>query len=168
MDWSAHPNPEVRYFSGTATYVTEFEVPEGAVRSGRRIEIDLGDVRDVAEAAVNGRRFHVLWKPPFLLDATGAARAGRNRLEVKVTNRWPNRLIGDERLCGEDAEWRDDNKWKIPLAGAVPDWVPRGEASPAGRRAFAMSKLWKADDALLPSGLLGPVRCIVREDRAAR
>ena len=164
MNWSAHPDAEIRYFSGTATYRATFSLPAGAAREGRRCELDLGDVRDVAEVAVNGRRYPVLWKAPFRVDVTGAVKPGENALEVRVTNRWPNRLIGDERLYGADTEWNADNKWGIPLAKAVPDWVARGEASPTGRRAFAMSKLWRADDALLPSGLLGPVQCIVREN----
>ena len=164
MDWSAHPDADVRYFSGTATYSASFALPAEAVAAGRRIELDLGDVRDVAEVAVNGRRHQVLWKAPFRVDITDAARTGKNALEVRVTNRWPNRLIGDERQCAQDTEWNADNKWGIPLARAVPEWVARGEPSPTGRRAFAMSALWKADDALLPSGLIGPVQCIVREE----
>jgi hypothetical protein len=38
----------------------------------------------------------VLWKKPFVVDVTGALHAGTNRLEVKVTNVWPNRMIGDK------------------------------------------------------------------------
>ena len=141
--------------------IADFDYPE---RDAPWLRFTKGDVRDVAEVAVNGRRYPVLWKAPFRVDVTGAVKPGENALEVRVTNRWPNRLIGDERLYGADTEWNADNKWGIPLAKAVPDWVARGEASPTGRRAFAMSKLWRADDALLPSGLLGPVQCIVREN----
>jgi hypothetical protein len=45
---------------------------------------------------VNGRSLGVLWKAPFVVDVTDAVRSGKNRLEVKVTNVWPNRMIGDK------------------------------------------------------------------------
>ena len=162
-DWTQHADPEIRYFSGTAVYATAFRLSaEDLPGSDYRIELDLGDVRDIAEVAVNGRYFPVLWKAPFVLDVTDAATVGDNALEVKVTNRWPNRLIGDERLFAPDADWRADNPWKLPLVTSIPDWVAKGLPSPTGRRAFAATRFWTAQDALLPSGLLGPVCLKVR------
>ena len=165
MDWTAHPCADVRYFSGTATYVTTLQLPEktgDALGADYRYELDLGDVRDVAEVTVNGRRYPVLWKTPFVLDVTDAVRGGINALEIKVTNRWANRLIGDERQYAQDADWSVDNPWHLPLLASIPVWIEKGEKSPTGRHAFATARLWTATDALLPSGLLGPVRCVVR------
>lgn len=157
-DWTASPDDAVRYFSGTATYVTRF------VRTGAgRFRLSLGDVRDIAEVVLNGKPFRTLWKPPFELDVTDAVRDGENVLSVKVTNRWPNRLIGDERLYADDAAWDDRNKWKRPVLSSFPDWLSAGLPSPAGRVAFTTCKLWRADDRLLPSGLLGPV-CLLRQE----
>ena len=59
------------------------------------MRVDLGDVRELAEVRLNGRPLGVLWTSPFRLDITDAVRPGVNRLEVKVTNLWVNRLIGD-------------------------------------------------------------------------
>ena len=53
-------------------------------------------MKNFAEVSLNGKSFGVLWKPPFRVNITGAARSGTNSLQVKVTNLWPNRLIGDE------------------------------------------------------------------------
>jgi len=41
------------------------------------------------------RRWARLWKPPYQVDATGALRPGANQLEIKVTNQWSNRQMGD-------------------------------------------------------------------------
>ena len=56
--------------------------------------LSLGDVRDLAEVVVNGTTF-VLWKAPFEADVTGVLRTGANQVEIRVTNQWTNRLIGD-------------------------------------------------------------------------
>ncbi len=44
---------------------------------------------------MNGKPVGEAWKPPYRLDITDAAKAGPNRLEIKVTNLWVNRLVGD-------------------------------------------------------------------------
>jgi hypothetical protein len=63
--------------------------------------LDLGRVRNLAEVKINGKELGVVWKPSFRLDITDAIKPGRNLLEVKVTNLWPNRLIGDQGLPKE-------------------------------------------------------------------
>lgn len=150
--WSEQTDKEVKYFSGTATYRKAFAVPATLLGKQRRIELDLGDVEAIARVRLNGRDFGVLWKRPFCVDATDAIRAGENQLEVQVTNLWPNRLIGDEHL--PDDSLRNPNgtlkEW--------PAWLQEGKPSPTGRQTFTTWRLWKKDDPLLQSGLLGPVR----------
>jgi hypothetical protein len=58
--------------------------------------MNLGDVKDVATVSVNGHELGILWKKPFIVDVSNALRAGANRLEVRVTNVWPNRMVGDK------------------------------------------------------------------------
>ena len=43
-----------------------------------------------------------LWKEPFRVEVTEAVQEGENDLEIKVTNLWPNRLIGDQKLPEKD------------------------------------------------------------------
>ncbi len=88
-------DPAIQYFSGTATYVRNLDLP--APQSGERILLDLGAVNNLAEVIVNGRNLGVAWKRPFRVEITDAARPGRNSLEIRVVNLWPNRLIGDKK-----------------------------------------------------------------------
>ena len=94
--WTKSSDAGVKYFSGTATYAFEIEAPADAFRPGRRIELDLGAVKEIAEVRVNGQAVgDPLWKPPYRADITEALTRGMNRIEVRVTNLWPNRMIGD-------------------------------------------------------------------------
>jgi hypothetical protein len=94
--WTTSSDAGVKYFSGTATYVTKLTAEKGWLSKGSRIRLNLGDVKNLAEVSVGGKSLGVLWKAPFVVDITDALRAGENRLEVKVTNVWPNRMIGDK------------------------------------------------------------------------
>ena len=84
---------DVKYFSGTGTYLCKFDFEESL--SGKRIYIDLGEVHDIAQVTLNGELLGTAWTPPFRVEATHAIRIGLNYLEVAVTNGWANRLAGD-------------------------------------------------------------------------
>lgn len=86
--------PGVRYFSGVASYANTFTAPRGW-QPGQPLWLDLGEARDVAEVWVNGRKVGGLWRAPWRIDVGAAARKGTNALEVRVANKWVNRLIGD-------------------------------------------------------------------------
>lgn len=94
--WTEHADPGIKYFSGTATYTHTLKIRPEWLRSSARVWLDLGQVKNVAEVLVNGRSMGVLWKAPFTLDIADALTTGDNRLEIKVSNLWPNRLIGDK------------------------------------------------------------------------
>ncbi len=113
--------------------------------------LDLGAVKNFAEVSLNGQEFGVLWKPPFRVNITAAAKPGVNKLAVKVTNLWPNRLIGDEQLP-------DDREWDGKQLKAWPQWFLDGKPSPTGRLTFTTWHHWTKDSPLLESGLLGPVK----------
>jgi len=134
VSWTEVPGPAsddgVRYFSGTATYSKTIDVPADDIAQGAHLWLDLGDVRDLADVKVNDVDLGILWKTPFKIDVTGAIKPGENRIAVKVTNLWVNRMIGDQQ------------PWSMK------------------KYAFADFMPYKADTPLLPSGLLGPVRLI--------
>lgn len=150
--WTTQADPAVRYFSGTATYRKRLEAPKALFGPGRRQVLDLGRVEVIAKVTLNGKPLPTLWRAPYKLDVTGALKPGENDLQIQVANLWPNRMIGDEQLP-EDADRNPDGTLK-----AWPAWLPNGLPSPTGRQSFTSWKLWKKTDALLPSGLLGPVQ----------
>jgi hypothetical protein len=151
ISWPDHTDAGVRYFSGTATYNTGFRVAPAQVAPGCALRLDLGRVKNMAEVEVNGKPAGTLWKEPFVVDVTGLVKPGANTLTVKVTNLWPNRLIGDEQLPDE-VEWRGDTiaRW--------PDWLYGGGTRPATERVtFTSWRFYRKESPLLESGLLGPV-----------
>jgi hypothetical protein len=92
--WTDFADAAIRYFSGTASYARTVKVPAAWKRDSRLL-LDLGDVRELAEVFVNGKPQGILWHPPYRVDVGDAVVVGDNRIEVRVTNLWVNRLIGD-------------------------------------------------------------------------
>ena len=52
-------------------------------------------MRDLAGVRLNGMNLGIVWTAPWQLDITDAVKPGTNALEIRVTNLWPNRLLGD-------------------------------------------------------------------------
>ena len=150
ISWTSHPDRGVKYFSGTASYRRRIDISADMVGDGRKLYLDLGRVQVIAEVRLNGKDLGILWKPPFRVELTAAARAGANDLEIRVTNLWPNRLIGDDFL----PEDTDRNGFQLTR---WPQWLLDGKPSPTGKVTFSTWKHWTKDDPLLESGLLGPV-----------
>ena len=109
----------IRYFSGTASYATSVDLP--ALEPGQRLWLDLGQVGDVAEVWLNGEYAGTSWFAPDRVEITDLAQESENRLEVRVANRWINRLIGDVQPGAE------------PVAKVVsPTYVPDAPLRPSG------------------------------------
>jgi hypothetical protein len=166
-DWTRSSKPGIRYYSGTAVYARKF----GWTPRAGRVFLDLGEVKNLAEVRVNGTNLEVLWKPPFRVEVTGSLRPGKNQLEVRVTNLWPNRLIGDEQEPA-DCVWGDEHTCsyeqkpgtKIPVGRPlkeIPSWLVEGKPRPShGRYTFTTWNFYRKDSPLLESGLLGPVKIL--------
>ena len=134
QSWTDSKLPGVRYFSGTATYQNTITVDAESLNNDREIWLDLGDVREVATVSVNGKELRTLWHAPFNLRIDSALHAGSNVLSIRVTNLWPNRIIGDQQLT-EVIHYTKTNV-----------------------------DMYKPDSPLLPSGLLTPVTLHVEEE----
>ncbi|GAB3641192.1 glycosyl hydrolase [Spirosoma arcticum] len=126
--WSENTDAGIKYFSGTATYENTVNLPAVA-RNGRYV-LDLGDVKNMAEVIVNGKNVGIAWKKPFQIDITEALKSGANTVQIKVTNLWVNRLIGD------------------------------AQPGVTSKITFTTMPFYQPDSPLLPSGLMGPVRIL--------
>lgn len=72
--------------------------------------------------------------------AAATLEAGRNDLEIEVTNTWVNRLVGDAGLSPEQRITRSNLQYE------------------RGARTLKAFQGVASEDALQPSGLVGPVR----------
>lgn len=126
--WNESEDSFLRFFSGTATYSTSFRLGPEQITTG--VVLDLGRVFNMAHVYVNGKDMGLLWKEPYKTDISEALVEGDNSLEIKVTNSWGNRLIGDSSLPEE--ERASKTSWEF----------------------------YSPDDPLPVSGLLGPVRLL--------
>lgn len=96
VSWTRKENPIVKYFSGTAIYKTTVTIDSTQLATSARIFIDLGVVKNIADLSINGTPAGVLWKAPFRTsDIKPLLKKGDNLLEIKITNVWRNRMIGD-------------------------------------------------------------------------
>ncbi|SEM64893.1 alpha-L-rhamnosidase [bacterium A37T11] len=149
--WSLSSESEIRYFSGTAVYKKQVFIPDKVVRNDNPLELDLGNVKVIAEVLLNGKRLATLWKAPYRIKLDGSVHRGLNDLEIRVTNLWPNRLIGDE-------HYQDDGIQQAKEGSHWPDWLLNTAFKRNSERTtFTTHKYYAAPSELQLSGLLGPV-----------
>ena len=97
--WTSAPDSMARYFSGTAEYSTQFDLPQDMAAKDH-FRLSLGDVREMAEVQINGKSIGRSWAVPFNLDIPQGLLVPRgNRISIRVTNLDANRVI-----------WLDKNK----------------------------------------------------------
>ena len=130
VSYTENSDVGIKYFSGTATYTKTIVADKNWFAGHAQLWLDLGDLKDLAEVIVNGKSFGVIWKQPFRANVTSALKAGENKIEVKVTNLWVNRLIGD------------------------------AQPGITNKITYTTMPFYQANSKLLPSGLLGPVSII--------
>jgi hypothetical protein len=140
VSWSDSKHDGIRYFSGTAVYNKNINIPEEMTGTGLLLFLSLGEVMVMAEVIVNGTNLGILWKEPYDINITDVVKKGDNEIEIRVTNTWWNRLVGDEKYPGG-------------FPGSTIDHP----------RTYTTLKAWNADDELLKAGLLGPVKIYVKK-----
>ena len=130
--WTEQQDEAYRNFSGTALYRLEFDLKDKSPAL-----LDLGEIAHTAKVRLNGKDAGTCWAPPHRLDVRELLVAGKNALEVEVTNLAANRIA-------------DLDRRKVP-------WKAFHEINFVNidYKNFDASR-WKP----LPSGLLGPVTLV--------
>jgi hypothetical protein len=146
-----------KYYSGTATYVRAVDIPAnvahadramldfGAGKAVERTKLNLpgmrtwfdAPLRDAALVYVNGTLAGSVWHPPFSLNVGPLLHAGSNELKIVVGNTAINALAG-----------RASTDYRLL-------WLRYGKR-------FAPQNMDDLEP--LPSGILGPLRIVPRED----
>ena len=135
-DWTHATSDSIKFYSGTATYATTFDCPQ----PHQSLFLDLGTVHNMASVKLNDQALGTVWTAPWRVNVAGQLKEKGNTLEIRVTNLWPNRIIGDLNLPEEK------RTTKITFAPLIHGF-------------------YKKDTPLLPSGLLGPVTLLLRVER---
>lgn len=130
--WTESANSVIRFHSGRARYRKDFFLPPDL--AGRAMEIDLGNVGEMARVLVNDRDLGTVWWAPARIALPKSLLvSGRNTIEVEVANYWSNAFVGERQAR--------------PAAIVFSTIYPFNAASP-----------------LRPSGLIGPVVLRAAED----
>ncbi|MGL5019680.1 MAG: glycosylhydrolase-like jelly roll fold domain-containing protein, partial [Luteolibacter sp.] len=150
QSWTESDDEGIRFFSGIATYRKSFDLPESLVKLDR-LFLELGDLAEIAEITLNGKRLGLVWLPPYRIEISGAVHVGVNHLEIRVANLWANRLNGDS-LRPEATRFTRTN-----LDGIQTDpTAERSYMTPRGNTRPVYTEL----PPLMKSGLFGPVKII--------
>ena len=87
--WTELPDERFHHFSGTATYSTEFALPEG---EGSGWLLNLGKVAESATVSINGSKAGTVLGPAYQLFIPSDMLDAKNRLEIAVSNSMTNRI----------------------------------------------------------------------------
>lgn len=135
--WTDLNGDDVKNFSGTAKYTTNFEKPNDNAKSWL---LSLGTVHETAEVFLNGKRLATLVGPNFQVTISPSDLKQNNQLEIVVANLMANRISYMD---------RSNLPWKIFYNTNM----PARKRENVGRNGLFDASSWKP----VPSGLLGPV-----------
>ena len=101
VDWTTWPADGVKYYSGTAAYVKEFDLAPAAATRGSSVLLDLGVVNSVARVRLNGQDLGILWTAPWRRGHHPRRAADGQSAGNRGGEPWANRIIGDATLPPE-------------------------------------------------------------------
>ncbi|GHU99872.1 hypothetical protein FACS1894159_04610 [Bacteroidia bacterium] len=163
VSWTDNAVDGIKYYSGTARYRKEVDIPASAPGNGKRIFLEFEKIADLGKISVNGQKCGTLWTPPYRMEITKHVKSGKNVIEIEATNTWNNRMIGDERYA-PDAEYYDPVGSKFAGTFGLkqwPEWFFSGKPRPASKRiAFATWRVYKPDSPLHDAGIIGKVSIV--------
>ncbi len=144
-DWSKNPDKDIKHFAGTVTYSKKVTLTEEQAKAEL---LSLGEVKGgVAEVLVNGKSCGVAWTYPWEVSVAGYLKRGENEIQIRFTNTWANRLIGDCFLPEEE---------RVTVSG-----IRYHKRAREGKTFWQLSPTifsgYTQHDELFANGVLGPV-----------
>ncbi len=124
--------PEIKYFSGTAEYEIDFDLPPSYINDQENVALSLGGMEATAEVYLNGKLLGNIWMSGCQLPVEGLLKE-KNHLKIRLGTTCRNRIIGDLTEYGELK-----NLW---TAANVKSYLNKNSA-------------------LKPSGITGPLQLI--------
>lgn len=148
-EWTQSEDADLKFFSGTATYETSLDLAAEKAAS-RTAWLSVGALPSgVAHVYVNDVDCGTVWCAPWRVRIPDGTLAQHNRIVVRYTNNWTNRLVGD---CDLDPADRVTTSCLQLLKG--------GRVKPNGKTLNVYSG-YCSEDELQKSGLLGPVELLL-------
>ena len=136
-------------FAGPATYRKQFTA--AAAPAGKRVFLEIADVRDYAKVKVNGKELEAHAWQPYRWDITSAMKAGANDLEIQVYATSSGR--GGPGGAPPAA---------AGAAGGRGGRGGRGQGAPGAAPVYGAAPANRGGASAATSGLLGPVRVVAR------
>ena len=123
FDWTTSSNEDIKYFSGTATYTTSFELTEKEAK--QYLAIDFEKIGTIATVKLNGKELGTIWTTPYRISISQAVKSGTNVLEVDVTNNWINQMLWqNKKALGKRKTWELVHALeKMPNNGIMPSGI---------------------------------------------
>ncbi|RKD92614.1 alpha-L-rhamnosidase-like protein [Mangrovibacterium diazotrophicum] len=128
---------ELKVFSGTAAYKTQFSKPSETAAGYR---LDLGEVYQSAKVILNGEELQTLYGPSYSLVIPSEKLKDSNELEIRVSNLMANRMIEMDKEGGQYKKFYNTN-------------FAAHERENRGADGLFTAASWEP----LPSGLVGPI-----------
>jgi hypothetical protein len=98
--WHLSEDPRIRHYSGTAVYSHTFNW-SGRETDAERFWLGIEELHNLAEVYLNGTLCGIIWTHPCRVEISDHLVNGENQLEIRVSNTWANRMIGDRDLPGD-------------------------------------------------------------------
>jgi len=125
-----HTNPQIKYFSGVATYTKEINLEQSFFNQELDYFLQLEEVHNMASVKINEVEMGVVWLKPYAINVSKVIKTGINKIEIKVATNWANRIIGDLQLPGNErttwsntlhsySGWGNQNKLYTPNSPLV-------------------------------------------------
>ena len=94
MSLTEYPNPVIKYYSGTAKYEIEFNIPKSYIGPNSAVYLKIANFGSTAEININSKPLANIWEKNSEIEVTSFLKSGENKLVILTTNPWRNRIVG--------------------------------------------------------------------------